>query len=396
MNYKTLVQVSVMVLILSGCWDHRELSEITVVVGMAVDKGDNGKYTLTIEGINAKELSDKTSTGFAPSIFYALEGDTLAELSQKMNVGISKNLIYSHMKVLVISEEVLRDGLIDFLDFLERNREIRDDFNLVTTRNVKAADILGVTYLVQKSSSLKLHTQLNSLVESWGGDPNIRLNDFIQAYTSAGRRGVMAALTIQGDPEKGGSVENMKKVKPDALVVVDSLAIFKHDKLGAFLPLEDSRNYLWIINKLDKTVLTVACNKDKFLGVRIFNNKTKSKVSLIKGRAVINLRVNGEGYLDSTQCKEDLTQINTFVKYGKLTEKEIKKNLEATIKKLQQEYKADIFGFGEMLYRQDYKNFKRIEKNWDEYFEDAIVNVDVNVKLRRSGVKTKSLLSEKK
>jgi spore germination protein KC len=385
-----------MVLILSGCWDHRELSEITVVVGMAVDKGDNGKYTLTIEGINAKELSDKTSTGFAPSIFYALEGDTLAELSQKMNVGISKNLIYSHMKVLVISEEVLRDGLIDFLDFLERNREIRDDFNLVTTRNVKAADILGVTYLVQKSSSLKLHTQLNSLVESWGGDPNIRLNDFIQAYTSAGKRGVMAALTIQGDPEKGGSVENMKKVKPDALVVVDSLAIFKNDKLGAFLPLEDSRNYLWIINKLDKTVLTVECNKDKFLGVRIFNNKTKSKVSLIKGRAVINLRVNGEGYLDSTQCKEDLTQINTFVKYGKLTEKEIKKNLEATIKKLQQEYKADIFGFGEMLYRQDYKNFKRIEKNWDEYFEDAIVNVDVNVKLRRSGVKTKSLFSEKK
>lgn len=385
-----------MVLILSGCWDHRELSEITVVVGMAVDKGDNGKYTLTIEGINAKELSDKTSTGFAPSIFYALEGDTLAELSQKMNVGISKNLIYSHMKVLVISEEVLRDGLIDFLDFLERNREIRDDFNLVTTRNVKAADILGVTYLVQKSSSLKLHTQLNSLVESWGGDPNIRLNDFIQAYTSAGKRGVMAALTIHGDPEKGGSVENMKKVKPDALVVVDSLAIFKHDKLGAFLPLEDSRNYLWIINKLDKTVLTVECNKDKFLGVRIFNNKTKSKVSLIKGRAVINLRVNGEGYLDSTQCKEDLTQINTFVKYGKLTEKEIKKNLEATIKKLQQEYKADIFGFGEMMYRQDYKNFKRIEKNWDEYFEDAIVNVDVNVKLRRSGVKTKSLFSEKK
>ncbi|MEH7491966.1 Ger(x)C family spore germination protein [Neobacillus niacini] len=396
MKYKTLVQVSVMVLILSGCWDHRELSEITVVVGMAVDKGDNGKYTLTIEGINAKELSDKTSTGFAPSIFYALEGDTLAELSQKMNVGISKNLIYSHMKVLVISEEVLRDGLIDFLDFLERNREIRDDFNLVTTRNVKAADILGVTYLVQKSSSLKLHTQLNSLVESWGGDPNIRLNDFIQAYTSAGKRGVMAALTIQGDPEKGESVENMKKVKPDALVVVDSLAIFKHDKLGAFLPLEDSRNYLWIINKLDKTVLTVECNKDKFLGVRIFNNKTKSKVSLIKGRAVINLRVNGEGYLDSTQCKEDLTQINTFVKYGKLTEKEIKKNLEATIKKLQQEYKADIFGFGEMMYRQDYKNFKRIEKNWDEYFEDAIVNVDVNVKLRRSGVKTKSLFSEKK
>jgi spore germination protein KC len=386
----------IIVLILSGCWDHRELSEITVVVGMAVDKGDDGKYILTIEGINAKELSDKTASGFAPSILFALEGDTLAELSQKMNIGISKNLIYSHMKVLVISEQVVRDGLIDFLDFLERNREIRDDFNLVTARNVKAADILSVMYLVQKSSSLKLHTQLNSLVESWGGDPNIRLNDFIQAYTSAGRRGVMAALTIQGNPKKGKTVDNMKKVKPDALVVVDSLAIFKKDYLLDFLPLEDSRNYLWLTNKLKKTVLTVDCSKDKSLGVRIFNTNTKSTARLIKGRAVINLKINGEAYLDSAQCNDDLTQIKTFVKYGKLTEKEIEKNLQATIKKLQQEYKADIFGFGEMLYRQDYKNFKRIEKNWDQYFTDAIVTVDVKVQLRRTGVRTKSLFTEHK
>jgi len=206
----------------------------------------------------------------------------------------------------------------------------------------------------------------------------------------------MVALTIKGDPQKGGSVDNMKKGAPDAMVVVDSLAILKKDKLQDFLPLKDARNYLWIINKLDKTVETVACSKDKFLGVRIFNTVTKSKARLVKGRAMINLKVRAEAYLDSSQCRDDLTQINTFKKFGKLTEKQIKKNLEATIKLLQQEYESDIFGFGEILYRQDYNNFKRIEKQWDEYFKDAIVNVDVNVKIRRSGVRTKSPFSEKK
>jgi spore germination protein KC len=384
------------VLILSGCWDHRELSEITVVVGMAVDKSQDNKYTLTVEGINAKELNDKTASGFAPSIVFTLEGETLAELTRKMNIGISKHLIYSHMKVLVISEEILKEGMIYFLDFLERNREIRDDFKIVTARNAKAADILGITYQIQKSSSLKLHTQLNSLLESWGGDPNIRLNDLIQAYTSTGKRGVMAALTIQGKPKKGNSVDNMKKTKPDAMVVVDSLAILKEDKLLDFLSLNDSRNYLWITNKLDKTELTVTCGKEKYLGVRILNTITKSKAKLIKGRAVINLKVRGEAYIDSAQCKDDLTQIKTYEKFGRLTEEEIKRNLEATIEKLQQEYKADIFGFGEMLYHQDYKNYKRIEKDWDKYFKDALVNVDVNIKLRRSGIRTKSLLSESK
>ncbi|WP_256989050.1 Ger(x)C family spore germination protein [Bacillus sp. EB106-08-02-XG196] len=271
MRFKCIVIVIAMVMILRGCWDHREIAEITVVVGMAVDKDDDDKFTLTVEGINAKELSGKTATGFAPSVVFSLEGDTLAELSQKMNIGISKHLIFSHMKVLVIGESVLKEGILDFIDFLERNREIRDDFNIVTARNVKAADVLKVTYHVQKSSSLKLHTQLNSFVESWGGDPDIRLNDFIQAFTSAGRRGVMAALTIKGDPEKGISVDNMKKGAPDAMVVVDSLAIIKEDRLQDFLPLKDARSYLWIINKLDKTVVTVGCSKDKFLGVRIFN-----------------------------------------------------------------------------------------------------------------------------
>jgi spore germination protein KC len=76
-------------MVLSGCWDHREIAEITVVVGMAVDKDDDDKFILTVEGINAKELSDKTASGFAPSIVFSLKGDTLAELSQKMNIGIA-------------------------------------------------------------------------------------------------------------------------------------------------------------------------------------------------------------------------------------------------------------------------------------------------------------------
>ncbi|MEH7276134.1 Ger(x)C family spore germination protein [Neobacillus vireti] len=375
MKFKSLVFILILMMIVSGCWDHRELSEITVVVGMAVDKSQDNKYELTVEGVNAKELSDKTASGNAPSIVFTLEGETLAELARKMNIGISKNLIYSHMKVLVISEEIFKDGMIYFFDFLERNREIRDDFNIVIARHVKAADILKVTYQTQKSSSLKLHTQLNTLVKSWGGDPDIRLRDVVQAYTSSGRRGVMTALTIHGKPEKGVSVNNMNKTTPDAMVVVDSLAIFKKDELLDFLPLEDTRNYLWLINKLDKTVLSVKCDKQRYLGVRIFNTITKSKAKVVKGKAIINLKVRGEAYLDSAQCTDDLTQIKTYEKFARKTEKEIKRTLEATIKKLQQEYKADIFGFGEILHR---------------------VNVDVNINLRRSGIRTKSLLSELK
>ncbi|WP_256989051.1 hypothetical protein [Bacillus sp. EB106-08-02-XG196] len=54
---------------------------------------------------------------------------------------------------------------------------------------------------------------------------------------------------------------------------------------------------------------------------------TKSKARLVKGRAVINLKVRAEAYLDSSQCKDDLIKINTFKKFGKLTGKKSKRIL---------------------------------------------------------------------
>ncbi|MED3563363.1 Ger(x)C family spore germination protein [Bacillus xiapuensis] len=393
MRKKLLCWVFLCNFLLSGCWDQRELSEISVVTGMAIDKSDEGKFSLTTEGISAQELNPKTASGFTSSIIFTLEGDTISELSQKMNVGASKNVIYSHMQTLVIGEEIAKEGLLEFIDFLERNREIRDDFNIIIAHNVKAADILKVTYPIQKSSSLKLHVQLESILQNWGGDPDVRLNDVVQAYTSPGRHPVMAAVTIQGNPEAGGSVDNLKEVSPKAIVILDSLAIFKQGKLLDFLPLEDARNYLWVEGKLTRTALSVPCQEDKYISVRIYNSKTRTKARMIRGLPVININVRSEAYLDGTQCINDITQIKTYEQYEKLTAKMIEKNILSNIKKVQKEYQTDIFGFGEEMYRQDYQNFKKVQDHWDELFSDAIVKVHVKVQLRRSGIRTKSLLS---
>ena len=80
---RNLLCLIAMTLLLTGCWDQRELSDITIITGMAIDKGEKGRYKLTIEGINATELNSKTAGGNSPSIVYSLEGDTIAELSQQ-------------------------------------------------------------------------------------------------------------------------------------------------------------------------------------------------------------------------------------------------------------------------------------------------------------------------
>ena len=165
---RKLLGLIVITVLLTGCWDQRELADISIVTGMAVDKGKNEKYKLTIEAINATELNAKTASGNSPSIVYSLEGNTVAELAYKMNIGVSKSLIYSHMRVFVMSKDIASSGMMAFLDSFERSRDLRDDFDIVVAKEGKAADILQVFYVVQKSPSLKMIVAVGTWIPGMG------------------------------------------------------------------------------------------------------------------------------------------------------------------------------------------------------------------------------------
>ena len=155
-----------------------------------------------------------------------------------------------------MSKDIASSGMMEFLDAFERSRDLRDDFDIILAKEGKAADILQVVYTVQKSSSLKLMSAVGTCDPEYGDlIQHVKVNDFIQALTSPGRQPVMTAVRIQGEPKKGESVDNMKKTHPDAIVAIDSMALFRRDKLVGFLSVEDTRNYLWTQNKLKRTTI---------------------------------------------------------------------------------------------------------------------------------------------
>ena len=362
-------------LFLTGCWDQRELSTITIVTGMAIDKGKNGKFKLTIESINETELYDQTATGNSPSVLFSLEGETIAELAYKMNIGFSKNVIYSHMRTLVVSKAIAESGMMEFLDTFERSRELRDDFDVILAKEGEAADILQVVYTFQKSSSLKIMSQLESATKGWGSTPNVKVKDLISALTSPGRQPVMTAVRIQGNPKKGESVDNMKKTHPDAIVVIDSMALFKGDKLVGFLSVEDTRNYLWTQNQIENTSISVPCGENRFAAIRITDSKTKVKGRIKNGKPKIGVDIVMEGSIYGSTCKGHMDDPKTYKKLDELTNQYVREKVSKTIQTVQDDYGVDIFGFGEVVYRQDYKQFKKVEDHWDEAFKDAEIDV---------------------
>ena len=61
------------------------------------------------------------------------------------------------------------------------------------------------------------------------------------------------------------------------LSVIDSMALFRKDKLVGFLSVEDTRNYLWTQNQLKRTTISHYHVKDKYAALRIIDSMTETK-----------------------------------------------------------------------------------------------------------------------
>lgn len=401
MKFKHACLVLGCIVMLTGCWDRIELNDVSIVTGLAVDKGEKSKYRLTIEVVNASQFSKNQMGGeAAPALTFSLEGNSISELLHKMNIGITRRLIFSHTRVLYISETIAKEGIIEFIDFLDRSGQFRNDFNIMITKGEKAEDFVKVTYPIQKVPSLKVHKQTQSFNEEWGGDPGVRLTDFISALTSKGRNPVSATLVIKGDPEKGEKSENNMKTSVDTLVEMDGMAVFKDDHLIGYLTVDETRNYYWT-QKLKTTSMSVPCSNEKkkaeeedYIAVTVSETHNKIKVDFSNGKPVLKVNITGETRIEATQCMNDLTKIDTYNDFEKKINRYVANDIQETIKKVQTEFGVDIFGFGDAFNRQHHKEYKKVENNWDEVFAQAEVEVDINLHLRRSGVRGKTFISE--
>ncbi len=207
----------------------------------------------------------------------------------------------------------------------------------------------------------------------------------------------MTAVRIQGDPKKGESADNMKKAHPDAIVDIDSMALFSRDKLVGFLSVEDTRDYLWTQNKIKSTTISIPCGKDQYASIRIIDSKTELKGSIKNGKPKIDVNMIMEGFISLVVLVKVHWTIQILIrKLINSTNQYVKEHVLKRSKRFKKIMEFDIFGFGEVVARQDYKNFKKVQDHWDEAFKDAEIEVSVVTKLRRAGIRTKGVFERMK
>ncbi len=128
-----LFLILVCIFSLSGCWDKRELNEITLTSALAVETTPEGQYRIIVQNINPQgsnpESSKGTNLGSEKSYTNIIaEGDSIYEALNKLSRLTPSKLFFAHTNLIIVSEDLARDrGVRDILDYFERSYQFRKD-----------------------------------------------------------------------------------------------------------------------------------------------------------------------------------------------------------------------------------------------------------------------------
>jgi spore germination protein KC len=113
------------------------------------------------------------------------------------------------------------------------------------------------------------------------------------------------------------------------------------------------------------------------------NSTIKPRIE--NGKPVISITIEGEGNVADANCELDLLNPNTISDLEKKTNQQIEQVIRSVINKAQKEYKSDFLGFGERLFKELPREWKKRKDKWPDEFEHLEVEVNANIKIRGIG-----------
>ncbi|MGZ7444015.1 Ger(x)C family spore germination protein [Paenibacillus sp. TH7-28] len=397
-NMAALILLLSIVLLITGCWNRKELNELGIAVAAGVDM-EGGRYRLTVQVVDPGQVTaEKGASGGAPATLYTTQGDSVFEAARRLTQISPRKIYFSHLRIFLIGESLARQGIGQPLDFIFRDHEFRPDFYLVVAKGASAQEMLKIMTPLEPVPANKLFSSLETSEQNWSPSLAITLDELIDNLSSSGQSPVLTALEITGDPKIGESKENISSINTPTQLKFSGLAAFNKDKLIGWLDEQESRGYHSIHGGVKSTVMFVRSPDNGMVIIEFLRSKTKVKGKVVDGRPQIDIQFTAEGNVGASGSKKlNLTDPSTLPDLEKKIEEKLIEFMETTIEKAQKEFKTDIFGFGEAIHRNNPKYWKSLEPDWNEkYFPELPVNIKTDFIIRRIGMITNPVTEQMK
>ena len=369
------------ILLLTGCWNYNELNNLAICTGIAIDKNENN-YEITFLVSNAKKNEVSAKEGEAGTTTYSGTGQTLKEAINDIKLKMPFEPYTGHLVVTVISEDIAKEGLESILDYLARDTESRNFFYILLSKNTKAKEILEIISPLQTFPSQTIASDIASSSEESSLIYKITYNDFIYTLLEQGQNPVLNSVTIIGNKEEGTDTKELSDTIPKATIKIDTLGIFKEDKLIGWANKQQSEGINILSNNTNNIYIKTKC-EDKYIMNYIDNIKAKTKIDLKNNKVKIN--ITGTSTISEVNCKINKEDKETIKKLENDIKEELNKTIYEATNLVQNKYKTDVLGYGKKIHKTNPKKWKEIKENWDEIFKNLKIETNLNIKINNQG-----------
>ena len=250
---------------MTGCWNYRELEDLLIVSALGIDSNEDG-FDISVEVINDKMVSGGEQSGGSSSeetqiVVYSSKAKTIREAIDKIILESPKRLYLGHMNLLVISEDIAKKGINEFLDYFMRDTEIRKTFFTTVVKNAKASDVLKILQPIENITAVNIQSSLEIANVYYGEFSNQTLEEIVRCLFTTGRNPTIAAIEVTGDVKKGSKNDNVSTTSPKTSIKVKGTAVFKGDKLVGYLNEKEAIYYAVVRDKIDTISLSFPCDK---------------------------------------------------------------------------------------------------------------------------------------
>ncbi|WP_142322885.1 Ger(x)C family spore germination protein [Bacillus paramycoides] len=370
---------AVLASLMSGCSELEEIEERGFVVGAAYDivkeKKSNPVMKGTYQMVLPRKLTPQGAQGDGGSENYinvSAKADSVFEQIRIIAKKISRSLFFPHIQVIIFSKELLSGPYVlqNTLDVYIRDHEMRRNIRLfVSKKNAEAI-------LKQSAKPENLPAQyIDMLAEHPPKNA---------AMIEAARIGAVQEKMISKQsfvlPVLGLTKQGVQ---------MDGAALFrgKDNKCVGMLSGEQTLGMNYVIGKKIGGFFTIR-KKGQLITYEIHKIHRKIKVSTANAtKPKFDIHLSLDGTLAELHFSDD-KQIMNENRLKKNIAEEMEKRIQKSVKLVQKKYKVDVLGLGEVYKRHNYKEWKKISKNWDQgenYFSNAEVIVHVHPIIEHSG-----------
>jgi spore germination protein KC len=370
--------IFLLLVLTTGCYGKTEIDQLAIVKSIGFDKGIDNDYLISFKIAKPKSKGEDKGKAY---VLYTFDSKSTSEAADQLYKVLGKAPFFGQTRLIIISEELAREGITPIMDYASRHYHLRRNVKLLVAKD-KVYKILDVPVSDEEYFTLDVISRLQNLNRDTQNE-SITIGNFSSKLAAGKIQPVVPGGEIlsKNDP-------NIKFPEKQQEIAIEDLAVFKGDHLIGWLNSDEITGYMYTTGKSRRSTIHVPLEENQHITLLLSKYKLSKKIEEEDGLPIIKLSFSADANLE--EAKASVTPKNWLdftLLAKKATGKAVQELIENAINK-SKGYNADIFGFGQLIFRERPDLWRTLEPQWDEIFPNLKVVVEADLTIIRSGATT--------